>query len=310
MLFSEWEPQDFTQGLSEVCLMRKAAFAGSFYPKSSDALNKLLTECFTSARGPGDLPSQPKKDTSNNVGDVKAVIVPHAGYVFSGAAAAWAYFAIAESSLPDVFVVIGPSHHSWNSGISLDTFETPLGFVRVDQEFAKVLLSKGTIRVDEEIHAREHSVEVQLPMLQFSLGARAEKAKILPLLISDDLDLDKFAKDIVQTIKETKKSVTFIISSDFTHYGPDYGYLPFKSGAKEKLAKLDGEIFSFIKSQDVDGFQSYLRETGATVCGARPIMLLLKTIAFEKALLEQYYTSGDVLGDYTNSVSYASFVFK
>jgi AmmeMemoRadiSam system protein B len=225
-------------------------------------------------------------------------------------AAAWSYKAIAETGLPDLFIIMGPSHHSWNSGISTESFETPLGIVRVDQEFAKALVSKGTVRVDEEIHSKEHSIEVQLPILQFALGTRSEKLKILPLLVADDVDLDKLAKDLLLTIKETKKKVTFIVSSDFTHYGPDYDYLPFKDNIKENLSKLDGETFSYIKSGDVEGFQSHLRETGATVCGARPITLLLKMIKPSKVMLEQYYLSGDITHNYTNSVSYASIIFK
>jgi MEMO1 family protein len=286
--------------------MRKAAFAGSFYPKSSNALSKLLNECFISDFGPGALPTEPKQGSV----PLKAVIVPHAGYVYSGMAAAWGYKAIAEATMPDLFIIIGPSHHSWNSGISMDTFETPLGLVRIDQDFAKSLVSKGTIRVDEEIHANEHSIEVQLPILQFALGNRAEKIKILPILVSEDLDIDRLAKDLISTISETRKSVTIIVSSDFTHYGPNYDYLPFKNNIKESLAKLDSEMFTLIKQADFEGFQSYLRETRATVCGAKPIRLLLKTITFEKAMLEQYYLSGDVVGDYTNSVSYASIIFK
>jgi AmmeMemoRadiSam system protein B len=286
--------------------MRKAAYNGFFYPKTTDALNKAIEECFTGKLGPGALPTKPKLDSF----PVKAIISPHAGYVFSGMAAAWSYMAVAEAPLPDLFILLGPSHRAGHSGISMDSFETPLGIIRVDQDFAKALVKKGNIKLDEAIHEKEHSLEVQLPFLQFSLGNRAEKIKILPFLVSDDLDLGKAASDLRETITELKRTVTFIVSSDFTHYGPEYGYVPFTSDLKERLSKLDGEAINLIKKGDADGFAAYVYKTGATICGQFAITLLLKTIKFKQALLEQYYTSGEITGNYKNSVSYVSLVFR
>lgn len=286
--------------------MRKPTYAGLFYPKTIGALNKVLEECFTGKLGPGALPSKPRAGALF----VKAVICPHAGYVYSGMAAAWSYKALAEAELPDLFILLGPNHRTNESGISLETFETPLGFVRVDQEFATPLVKKGNIKVNEGIHADEHSLEVQLPFLQFALKDKAEKIKILPLLVSDDLDLDKAANDLKETISELKRKVTFIVSSDFTHYGSSYGYLPFSDNIKQNLSKLDKEAIEFIKKADTKGFEEYIHKTGASICGYLPISLLLKTITFNKVSLEQYYTSGDVVGDYANSVSYASIVFR
>jgi MEMO1 family protein len=286
--------------------MRKAAYTGYFYPKKVDELNKLIEDCFTGKMGPGDLPSKPKPDS----GSIKAVICPHAGYTYSGMAAAWSYAAIAEANLPDLFIMLGPCHSSLKSGIAFDSFETPLGLVRVDQDFAKALAAKGNITIDDEIHKKEHSIEVQLPFLQFVLGSRAEKIKILPILVTDDLNLDLFALDLKDTIKELKKKVTFIVSSDFTHYGHNYGYVPFSTDIKERIAKLDGEAINLIKKGDADGFAEYIYKTGATICGQLPIILLLKTISFKNVALEQYYASGDLSGDYSNSVSYASLVFR
>lgn len=286
--------------------MRKAVYNGFFYPKTIDALNKAIEECFTGKLGPGALPTKPKIDYS----PVKAIISPHAGYAYSGMAAAWSYMAIAEAPLPDLFILLGPSHKAGYSGISVESFETPLGAVRIDQDFAKALVKKGNIKLNDAIHEKEHSLEVQLPFLQFVLGNRAEKIKILPLLVSDDLDLDKAAADLKETIAELKKTVTFIVSSDFTHYGPDYGFVPFTTDVKERLSKLDGEAISLIKKRDAAGFAAYVYKTGATICGQYAITLLLKTIAFKQALLEQYYTSGEITGNYKNSVSYVSMVFK
>jgi len=285
--------------------MRRAAYAGLFYPKTAGELTRLLEACFIHKLGPGALPGKQRPRAL----PVKAVICPHAGYAYSGMAAAWSYKALAEAELPDLFILIGPNHRSNESGISIQTFETPLGFVRTDQDFAKALVRKGGFRVNNSIHADEHSLEVQLPFLQFSLGSRAEKIRILALLVSDDLDLDRAAEDLKETISELRRKACFIVSSDFTHYGPSYGYIPFSNNIRSNLSALDKQAFSFILKGDALGFRDYVRRTGASVCGYLSIILLLKTISFRKASLEQYYTSGDVVGDYTNSVSYASIVF-
>jgi AmmeMemoRadiSam system protein B len=296
----------YYQILFEVMFVRKAAYAGLFYPKTSAALNNTIQACFSGDLGPGALPSKPR----GKVMPVKAVISPHAGYVYSGMAAAWAYKALAETEIPDLFILLGPNHRSNQSGFSLETFETPFGLVRPDQEFAKSLIKKGNIQLNEEIHAHEHSIEVQLPFLQFSLGNSAEKIKILPLLVSDDLDLDKAAKDLRNALAELKKRAIFIVSSDFTHFGPNYGFLPFSENVKENISKLDKGAIAFIQKADAEGFKGYIHKTQASVCGYLPIILLLKSITFEKASLEQYYTSGDITGDYTNTVSYASIIFR
>lgn len=286
--------------------MRKPAYAGLFYPLTIGALTKTLEDCFTGKLGPGTLPAKPRQPGI----PVKAIISPHAGYAYSGMAAAWAYKTLAESELPDLFILLGPNHRTNESGISIETFETPLGLVRPDQEFAKALVKKDNIKIKEDIHVPEHSLEVQLPFLQFALGNRAEKIKILPLLVSDDLDIDRAAKDLKETISKLKRKTVFIVSSDFTHYGPSYGYTPFSDDIKEQLSNLDRAAIDLIIKGDAKGFEDYIHKTGASVCGYLPIILLLKAINFKNASLEQYYTSGDLTGDYTNSVSYASIVFR
>ena len=166
-----------------------------------------------------------------------AVIVPHAGYMYSGSCAAWAYKAIAEAEMPDLFIIIGPSHNYSNSGFSMETFETPLGLARVHQDFARNLSEKGNLKQNEVIHADEHSLEVQIPFLQFIFKKQIEKIKVLPILISHDVDINKIALDIKETLIETGLKATFIISSDFTHYGPNYRYVPFSTDKFTNLSQ-------------------------------------------------------------------------
>lgn len=284
--------------------MREAKFAGLFYEKAETLLANQIKECFLDERGPGDLP------LSKTTNSLKAVIVPHAGYMYSGPCAAWAYKAIAEAEMPDLFILLGPSHYSGQSGFSMETYETPLGMVRVHQEFARILGKKGSLKQNEAIHDEEHSLEVQLPFLQYIFKKNPEKIRILPILISDDVNIREVALDLKETLVETGKKAIFIVSSDFTHFGPNYHYVPFSTDVKKNIYDLDRGAIELIKQGDSDGLLAYAHEKLATICGILPIALLLRTIKPKKTLLEQYYTSGDVVGDYRNSVSYASFVFR
>lgn len=280
--------------------MRRAAYAGHFYPASETRLREALEEAFTGERGPGSMP--PTRTTRK----ARAVIVPHAGYAFSGQCAAWGYHAIAASPKPDLYILIGPNHNSLESGTSTETWETPLGMVRADQEFVRALAQKGSIRLDDESMAREHSLEVQLPFLQLI----DEKAKIAPILLSHDADVQKLALDIKETLVEQGKRAAYIVSSDFTHHGPSYRYVRFNQETQQQIAAFDKEMIDLIRAQKGEEFFAFVEKELATVCGATPIRLLLKILKPCAVKLEQYYTSGEVTGDEKNSVSYAAIVFE
>ncbi len=284
--------------------MRKAIYSGKFYPGAVTVLDKTIKECFESKFGPGALPSKPDKK-------IKAVIVPHAGYKYSGPCAAWAYKELAEMPMPDLFILLGPNHRGSGSGISMETWDMPYGYVRVDQDFARALKEKGNIKVNENAHAMEHSLEVQVPFIQYIFKNKLEKIKILPVLIDSNADLDKIALDLKETIMDSGKKVVFIVSSDFTHYGRDYRHLPFTSEVKKRIYEQDREAVNFIENFDSEGFLNFTNENLMTICGIYPIALLLKIIKPGKVRLEQYYTSADILKtDYKNSVSYAAVIFE
>ena len=284
--------------------MRESSFAGSFYEAAPKHLEAQIRECFLSKFGPGKLPG---KQTGK---EIKAVICPHAGYMYSGACAAHAYKALAEAKIPDLYILIGPNHQSGQSSVSSETIQTPLGIIRADQNFARDLAAKKNLKLDDGVHAREHSVEVQLPFLQFVLKEKMDKVKIVPIIISHDADLHQVAIDIKETLLDQDKKAVFIVSSDFTHYGYGYGYVPFSENIKENLEKLDMGAVELIKKQDYNGFLNYVEETKATICGALPIALLLRTIKAKNVTLLKYYTSGEVVGDTKNSVSYVSMLFE
>ncbi|MBN1156134.1 AmmeMemoRadiSam system protein B [Candidatus Woesearchaeota archaeon] len=284
-------------------MVRLPCVAGQFYEGEKEELLKQIRGCFLSELGPGKLPQKKKE------GKTKAAIVPHAGYIFSGACAAHAYKRISESEQPDLFIIIGPNHTGFGrTSVLLDDFSTPLGTAKVDNEFGEALMREFKIDNDARVHRYEHSIEVQLPFLQFAVN----KFKFLPIIISSPHYLDELAAAIKKTAKDLKRNICIIASSDFTHFGYNYGFIPFTENVKENISKLDAKAVELIKSFDDEGFLGYVRGTGATICGFLPIVLLMKIIKNEKPKSEllKYYTSADVMGDYSNSVSYASIVFS
>ncbi len=290
--------------------MRKAVAAGMFYEKAKTLLDEQIKECFLEEKGPGTLPIKINKSKKS-----LAIISPHAGYSYSGMAAAWSFKAIAEQKMSDLYVIIGPNHYSTESGLTSETFEMPHGFVRVDQHFARELVAKGTIKENNKIHINEHSIEVQIPFLQFIFRKNIEKLKILPILIGSDItrkELKNLAIDIKEVAMDMNKKITVIISSDFTHYGSNYGYIPFESERQKNIYALDNKAIDFIKNLDAEGFLDFVEQEQMTICGAIPIYLLLNIIKDTDVLLEQYYTSADLdpNSNYKNSVSYASIVFN
>lgn len=293
---------------------RKPIVAGAFYKSSFDELDKQIADCFKNNKfGPGDLPV--KKRAKKIFG----VIAPHAGYEFSGAGAAWAYKEIAESEFPDLFVILGTNHTGLGAELSTYFFadwETPLGIVKVDKDFGKALVKNFPALKNEAMaHLQEHSIEVQLPFLQFVNKDKIKDVKILPIVLGfcDYEICKKLGEKIAETAKAENKKICIIASSDFTHYGASYGYLPFVHAQKENLYKLDGKAIDFIKRLDAKDFLDYKEKESATICGAFAIAAAIeacKNLGAKKAKLLQYYTSGDVIGDYSSAVGYAAIVFE
>ncbi|MFH1316885.1 MAG: AmmeMemoRadiSam system protein B [Candidatus Woesearchaeota archaeon] len=279
-------------------MTRKPIVAGQFYPANKNELLKQIKDSFNSEFGPGNA-------SQGKIEKVKAVISPHAGYFFSGAGAAHGFKRIKESGLPDVFVIIGLSHNIPKSGISLEDWETPLGVIENDDELGEIIIRNTGLEQDEHLHMMEHSLEVQVPFIQFI----SKNAKLVPIIASEDLDYYKLGEGIKKSIEEYGKDVVIIASSDFTHYGANYGFVPFSGNVKENMEKLDKGAIEFILKKDVKGFLKYVEKTGATICGRWPIAVLLSAIECDKVELLEYYTSGDVLGEYDSAVGYASIVF-
>lgn len=288
-------------------IKRKPVVAGMFYQDTFDKLDKQITLCFENKLGPGELPGKRK----NKI--IKGGIAPHAGYSLSGPCAAWFYKEIGEAKLPDCYIILGPNHSGTGSDFSTYLFsdwETPFGDVKIDKNLAYQLTKNFPKLINESgPNLQEHSIEVQLPFLQFANRNQLDKIKILPILIKnyDYSTLTKLAK----AISELDKNITIIASSDFTHYGPNYGFTPFLHAIKDNIYRIDGKALDLIKEFNSQEFLKY--SSKQTICGVAPIITAMqatKKLGAEKARTLSYYTSGDITEDYKNAVGYASLIFE
>ncbi|MDD5254257.1 MAG: AmmeMemoRadiSam system protein B [Candidatus Nanoarchaeia archaeon] len=286
--------------------MRKPVVDNMFYEGSFEELNNQIESCFLDKKGPGELPSK-----RNN--KLTGIIAPHAGYSFSGPCQAWAYKSIGEAKFPKRYVIIGINHSGIgaNYSLSLEDFETPFGRVKNDIAFGKELINKCKfLKNNETAHKNEHSIEVQLPFLQYVSKDKLKDLKIVPILISE-FDYEK-SKKLGWAIAEIDDDTIVIISSDFTHYGKNYGYLPFLDNVKKKMYEMDSKAIQLIINLNPRDFLTHIEKTKATICGVGPIITGLesfKALDSEKGILLMYYTSGD-LTNYDNAVGYASIIFK
>ena len=280
--------------------MRLPVVAGSFYPEDKEKLIDLIRSCFLSKFGPGHMPGKKEKGVS-------AVIVPHAGYFYSGPCAAFAYKAISESINPDLFVLLGPSHSGFMSCVSLQDWVTPMGVVKADRDFGRKFIANSGLLQDSDAHKNEHSIEVQLPFLQFIV----DNPLILPVMIAENCDYKKVADALKKTVAETGKKIIIICSSDFTHLGSNYGFVPFHKRVKENMHALDAGAIDKIRAVSPEGFLDYIDKTKATICGRWPIAVLLHYLKKSDVRLLKYYTSADITeSEYDTAVGYASIEFR
>jgi MEMO1 family protein len=275
--------------------VRRSPIAGTWYPGDKQKLITQVEDYFTQARPPAIK------------GRIVALISPHAGIQYSGQAAACGYKLLRGRKISRV-IVLGPSHYTGFRGIATsaeDFYETPIGRIKVDRTVSDALYENPLFKGPRTAELQEHSLEMQLPFLQVALG----EFTLVPLVVGE-LSAKDYA-DAAQALAPYLDNATLVVaSSDFTHYGLRFGYLPFKDHPRENLKKLDGGAIDKILAKDFKGFLSYVDETGATICGSRPIGEVLKMLPpAARGTLLNYYTSGDLTGDFDSSVSYASIVF-
>lgn len=274
--------------------MRKSTLAGEAYPASERALRAAIEECFNGERGPGSEP------TESNVPALGA-IVPHDEIEKSGQAAAWSYHALRGAEL---FILIAQDDDE--DGFSMETWQTPLGEVRAEQQFLRKLSEMGSLKANEKLFDNQRAIELQLPFLQF-IGD--EGMKIVPLVISKKTDIMQLALDLKELLLEVNKKVGIVAISNLTRNGRDYGRLRFTQKPQEQIYEFDKRAIEVIKGHDADAFATFVEKELANFTGSEAIELLLRIVKKCEVKLEQYYTSADLSGDYRNSASYASIVF-
>lgn len=264
--------------------MRRAAVAGAFYEGDKDRLEEQLRDCFSGIS---------REENENIIG----AVVPHAGYLYSGGVAASVYAKLPQA---DIFVILGVNHHGIGSpiAVSKDTWVTPSGEVEVDDAFVDAL-PKRIIDVDETAHRYEHSIEVQLPFLQFLFDRKFRFVPICIGLIDKD-SAREIGEDLADTIAKIGKKVVVIASSDFTHYEPD------------RIARAKDEyVIEAIKELDVAKFYKRVYERNVTACGVDPIAAMLhaaKKLGAKEGRVTKYATSGDVIGDLSSVVGYGGII--
>jgi AmmeMemoRadiSam system protein B len=222
--------------------------------------------------------------------------------MYSGAIAASGYFELALDGLPDSVVLLGPNHTGYGSGLSLmreGAWQTPLGNVEIDKELADAIIAETSIvDVDEIAHRYEHSIEVQLPFLQYLYG---DRFKIVPIcfLMQDYDSAVEVGRALVEALDA--RNVVVIASSDMTHYEPA------KTAAEKDHAVLDA-----VADLNVKRFYELLDAKNVSACGYAPIAALMTYVlgVDAKAKLLNYRNSGDSSGDYSSVVGYASVCFR
>lgn len=273
--------------------------AGSWYPGDENTLRREIEQMLAQA----DV-----SELAGYRGRILGLISPHAGYRYSGRVAAHGYRLLQGRNVRRV-VVMGPSHYVAFQGLALPDathWKTPLGEVRLDREaIEKLAKTSNRFMFRGDAFKREHSVDIQIPFLQVV----APEAVLVPIVVGH-LGLAE-AREAASAIRQIiDDSTVLVASSDFTHYGPNYGYVPFRDRIPERIEELAIQAGKYIAAKDVEGFYGYLDRTGDTICGANPIAVLLGAMpASSEAVPLKFDTSGRMLGDYTNSVSYYSIAF-
>ncbi|MGB7294947.1 MAG: AmmeMemoRadiSam system protein B [Candidatus Aminicenantales bacterium] len=263
-------------------MIRKPAVAGYFYPRTAAELRSLLS---------GMVDPQAKKEKA------RAVVSPHAGLIYSGYVAGAVYSSVV---LPRRFVLLGPSHRGQRSLFGImegGVWETPLGKVPVDEALAAALLrGSSLIKAEEGAHEEEHSLEVQLPFLQYLTTGFS----IVPLSVSPAADyeaLEEMGNALAAAVRQAGQDVLIVASTDMSHYV-----------SQETAREKDFLAIERIQALDGRGLYEVVQSEGISMCGFQPTaaaILAARELGASRADLVRYMTSGETSGDYAQVVGYA-----
>ncbi len=267
-------------------MIRQPAVAGSFYPAERSQLSAQIDELL---------------DINGITQPVKGLIVPHAGYVYSGRVAG-EVFALAD--IPRQVILLGPNHHGVGENIAVsgaEAWQTPLGAVTVAQRLRdKLTAAIPTMKVDDLAHHREHSLEVMVPFLQ----KRRPRVEIVPIALghlSRDECLE-LGRDIAQVVTEWDEEVLLLASTDMNHFA-----------TAEESQQLDFMAITAMTSFDHRALYQVVRDNGISMCGVLPTVVVMAAahdLGAAECQLVDYAHSGQVNGDYSRVVGYAGLILK
>ncbi|AIY86417.1 MULTISPECIES: AmmeMemoRadiSam system protein B [unclassified Thermotoga] len=273
-------------------MKRKPAVAGLFYPSRKDELIEQIRMCFLDKRiGPGKLPGPVETKLQNPIG----LVSPHAGYIYSGPVAAWGFLEAVKFGEPSVVVIIGPNHTGLGRPVGVwpeGEWETPLGTVPVNERAVEIVLSNSRYaEKDFMSHIREHSIEVQIPFLQFVF----EEVPIVPICLMDQSPAvaEDLASALAKLVAEFP-GVLIIASTDLNHYED-----------QRTTLRKDSYIIEAIEGMDPSLLYEYLVREDISMCGYGGVATLLN-MDFENVRILKHATSGDVSGDTLEVVGYLS----
>lgn len=285
--------------------IREPAVAGMFYESSESWLIREIETAFKGKGGLGSIPAAVKKGDEKIVG----LVSPHAGFIYSGATAACAYNRLALDGIPETVVIIGPNHRQYFPAVALSgdsAWRTPLGDVEIDIDATRYIAEKfPNAEINSAAHRMEHSLEVQLPFLQYIARSINADVKIVPALIGSiasvsvdaDAEMARSLGHIIASAVSGKRAV-IIASTDFTHY---------KSA--DVAESHDLQAIQKILKMDEKGLLEVVYALKISMCGAFPTAIMIaaaKSMGAKSAKSICYSNSGDVTGDFNEVVGYAA----
>ena len=242
---------------------RRPAVAGAFYAGDANGLARQVERCFTDSRGPGALPVRHRAGERH----LRAIIVPHAGYTYSGPIAAHAFARVAAERPPAHVLVLGVDHQGAASGAALSARDwlTPLGPVPLDDALLSAL-HRPPVTIDDAAHAAEHSIEVELPFLQYVLPA----PRVVALMVR--FGPYEYLEEVAQVVREAVKErdVLLVASTDFSHYIPAV-----------EAQRLDRLAIDEILARRPAGLYETVTRRDISMCGIAPTTVLLAALGSE-----------------------------
>ena len=267
-------------------MIRNPIVAGQFYPASASQLEEMIERLV---------------DEKAEQQEVIGLVSPHAGYIYSGSVTG---AVISRIKFKDTFIIMGPNHSGRGKPLSIMTegdWEMPMGRVEIDSELGKRILAISShLQEDYLAHQYEHSIEVQIPFLQYF----NPDIRIVPILLSfaSGAVYKEIGREIARAIKELNREVVIIASSDMTHYEP-----------QESASEKDYKAIDAVLALDEDELLKRVEELNISMCGYAPTVSLIsaaRELGAKGAELVKYQTSGDTSGDYSSVVGYAGIIIR